>query len=109
MSGYIGYSLEDYLNRYIKRYFYGIKRTDDGDLFLVKFDQLGSETLVINRPGVPAENFPNFTEGQDFFEGRDQTHELIYANLNYEQFLWDDRSLSYELSDDGEFVLKTDN
>lgn len=108
MSGYIGNSLQDLLGTYVKRYFYGIRRTDDGDLFFMKYDQIGDDTLIINNAGVPAENYPNFTEGQDFFEGRDQTHEIIYANLNYEQFLWDDRSLTYILSDDGNFILKTD-
>lgn len=108
MTYYIGLSPTDILNSYTKRYFYGIRRTDAGDLFLGKYDQLSTETLILNKPGNDVDNFPNFVEGQDFYEGRDQDHELIYDNLNYEQFRWDARSITYEISDDGEFVMKTD-
>jgi hypothetical protein len=108
MSHYIGITPADLINSFSKRYFYGIRRNDDGEIFLGKYDQLVDEVLVINLPGNTSENFPNFTEGQDFFEGRDQFHELIYENLNYEQFRWDGRSLTYTINEDGEFVLRTD-
>ena len=41
MTQYIGNSPTDVLNGFIKRYFYGSRRNDDGELFLIRLDQLG--------------------------------------------------------------------
>ena len=42
-----------------ERFFYGLRRTDDGELFLAKIDQLGSDSLVINKSGDPVKNYPD--------------------------------------------------
>ena len=60
MTYYIGTSPTDVINSFIKRYFYGLRRNDDGELFLVKIDQLagGEENIsVINDIGVAAQNY----------------------------------------------------
>ena len=89
------------------RFFYGLRRTDAGELFLSKADQLKlSDTITINNPGDPTQNYPNFEQGQDFYEGRDVNHDLVYENLNYEQFRWDDRNLLYYVNDEGELVVR---
>ena len=54
-----------------------------------------AHTVTINNPGAPADNFPNFEQGQDFYEGRDVNHNLVHVNLNYEQLRWDERNISY--------------
>ena len=48
MSYFIGTTSQDVLNGFIKRYFYGLRRNDDGELFLVRSDQLqgGAENVV---------------------------------------------------------------
>ena len=39
MSHYIGNSPESIIQGFIKQYFYGMRRNDDGELFLVRQDQ----------------------------------------------------------------------
>jgi len=88
------------------RYFYGLRRTDQGDLYFVRVDQLEkTDNLTINNPGDPTENYDDFEVGTDFFEGRDVNHNIVYDNLNYEQFRWDNRSLYYYIDATGELVV----
>ena len=49
MSYYIGTSPTDVIDSFIKRYFYGVRRNEDGELFLMKSDQLagGTENIVV--------------------------------------------------------------
>lgn len=89
------------------RYFYGLRRTDAGELYMVKADLLRLEDGVqLNRPGDIDENYNNWSRGEDFFEGRDQQHRKTYPNLVYEQYKWDGRNLFYYVNKDGELVLK---
>jgi hypothetical protein len=89
------------------RYFYGLRRTDNGELYLGKADLMGTtDGIQVNKPGNPTENYPNFQRGQDFFEGRDDQHTKVYENLNYEQFRWDGRNLYYYMNEQGELVVR---
>lgn len=89
------------------RYFYGLRRTDAGELYMVKSDLLRLEDGVqLNRPGNIDENYNNWSRGEDFFEGRDQQHRKTYPNLVYEQYKWDGRNLFYYVNNEGELVLK---
>lgn len=89
------------------RYFYGLRRTDAGELYMVKADLLKLEDGVqLNRPGNVDENYNNWSRGEDFFEGRDQQHRKVYPNLVYEQYKWDGRNLFYYVNSEGELVLK---
>ena len=89
------------------RYFYGLRRTSDGKIYMVKADLLELEDGVeLNRPGNINENYNNWSRGEDFFEGRDTQHKLVYKNLVYEQYKWDGRNLFYYVNKDGELVLK---
>ena len=85
MANYTGTS-PDHINGAIPdRFFYGLRRTDNGELFVGKMDQMSTtDAIMINNPGDPAQNYPSFEEGQDFLEGRDVNHDLVYDNLNYE-------------------------
>ena len=102
MSYYIGTGPSDVINSFIKRYYYGIRRNDDGELFLVTSDQLkgGEDALTINELGDAADNFPDFEEGIDFLDGINETHDIVYKNLRYQQFRWDNRSLLYYVNDE---------
>jgi hypothetical protein len=108
MSNYVGYSAGDYLQNTVNsRYLYGLRRTDEGELFLGRSDQLSeTDDIVINNPGEAINNFTDFEEGQDFYEGRDVYHNLVYANLNYEQFRWDNRIIYYYINAEGELVAR---
>lgn len=104
---YSGVTSDHIVGALQNRYFYGLRRTDQGELFIGKVDQLSrTDSLQINNPGDPTQNYPDFAEGQDFYEGRDVNHNLVYDNLNYEQFKWDDRNISYYIDDEGELVAR---
>jgi len=90
------------------RYFYGLRRTDAGDLYIQKVDMIqGSDSVTINNAGDSANNFIQFAEGVDFFEGRDVNHNLVFGNLNYEQYRWADANINYYLDQTtGQFVAR---
>jgi hypothetical protein len=90
------------------RYFYALRRTDEGTLYFVRTDQLvdNSDSIQINAPGDVNNDFTDFSVGNDFFEGRDVYHNLVYPNLNYEQMRWDDKSVYYYINSNGELVAR---
>ncbi len=108
MSYYIGTGPADVINSFIKRYFYGMRRNDNGELFLLKSDQQkgGEDAITINEVGDATENFPDFEEGINYLDGINETHDIVYKNLRYQQLKWDNRSLLYYVDSDGYLVLK---
>ena len=108
MSHYIGNNPDSIINGFIKRYYYGMRRNDDGELFLIRVDQLSGEgTAVINDIGVGENNFPDFEEGIDYLEGIDADHDIVYENLRYPQIKWDGRLLTYYIDPtDGQFIVR---
>lgn len=106
-DGFLGQSINDLVNQTDARYFYGLRRTDDGELYIQKFDQLdGTDSMQLNTEGDPSGNYEDFNQGEDFYEGRNVNHEKIYANLNYEQFRWDNRNINYYIDDSGNLVAR---
>lgn len=107
MTNYVGENQNNLIDALTGRFFYGLRRTDNGELFVGKMDQLNpSDSVTINKPGDPDKNYPSFEEGQDFYEGRDVNHNLVYENLNYEQFKWDDRNISYYVDSEGNLCVR---
>ena len=108
MSHYIGNSPESIVQGFIKQYFYGMRRNDDGELFLLRVDQLSGEgTATINDLGVGANNFLDFEEGINYLEGIDADHDIVYENLRYQQIKWDGRLLTYYIDPtDGQFIVR---
>jgi len=103
----VGGDTSRYFDAMNPRFFYGFRRTDDGELYLAKLDQSKkTDVIEINTPGDSEENYPTFEEGIDYIEGRDENHEIVYENLNYEQFRWDERNLLYYIDDDGQLVVR---
>lgn len=89
------------------QYFYGLRRNDDGELFLVRVNQLSrTDSLEINNEGDINNNYDNFEVGTDFYENRDVYHNIVFANLIYEQYRWDDRSVYYFINTDGQLVAR---
>ena len=110
MTFYIGNNPQDILNGVIKRYFYGLRRNDDGELFLMKVDQLQGgvdQIATINQVGNLEENFEDFEEGIDYLAGINETHDLEHKNLRYPQYKWDGRTMLYYIDPtDGQFIQK---
>jgi hypothetical protein len=89
------------------RYLYLIKRNDDGELFLVRSDQLRDKSSIeLNNEGEPVDNFEDFEPGVDYLDGIDEDHELTYENLLWPQYRWDDRSILYYVDDDGHLTQR---
>lgn len=108
MTYYIGSTPQDIISTFQgARYFYGLRRTNEGELYFARIDQvLGNDSIEINNPGDPIENFNEFELSTDFFDGRNQDHTVEYANLKYEQFRWDDRSMYYYIDEEGRLVAR---
>jgi hypothetical protein len=108
MSHYIGNNPESIVQGFIKQYFYGMRRNEDGELFLLRVDQLsGQGTATINDVGIGENNYPDFEEGIDFLEGIDANHDIVYENLRYQQIKWDGRLLTYYIDPtDGQFIVR---
>jgi hypothetical protein len=89
------------------RYWYALRRNSDGELFIVRSDQVtDKESYELNLPGSPAENFEDFEPSVDFFDGIDAEHEPVYDNLKYTQYRWDDRSIFYYVDSQGQLVQR---
>jgi len=89
------------------RFFYGLRRTDAGDLYIQKIDTIyATDTAFINNAGDQTQNYLLLDEGVDFFEGRDVYHNIVYPNLNYEQYRWDEVSINYYIDSAGELVAR---
>jgi len=104
MTYFLGNSAADLLQGK-PRYFYGLRRSDAGDVYIDRIDQLNGEAVVINNPGDSVDSYEKFAVGLDFLNGRAVNHELVYANLKYEQYRWDDRLLSYYIDEDGNLAV----
>ena len=104
---FLGLGIQDMVNQTSNRYFYGLRRTDDGELFIAKVDQLKSnDSIQINLEGDQNDNYEDFDQAQDFYEGRNVNHEKVFKNLNYEQFRWDNRNINYYIDDSGNLVAR---
>jgi hypothetical protein len=89
------------------RYWYALRRNEDGELFLLRSDQLkDKDSIELNMPGDPAENFEDFEPGVDYFEGIAADHEVEYANLVWAQYRWDNRSTLYYIDSEGRLVQR---
>ena len=103
---YLGRSPEDTLGD-SPRYWYALRRNDDGELYIVRSDQvLDKEAYQLNIPGPPEENFEDFEPGVDFFDGIDAEHEPVYENMYYPQYRWDNRSIFYYIDSEGLLVQR---
>lgn len=89
------------------RFFYALRRNDDGELYFVRVDQLfGKDIIEVNSPGEIGENIPDFEQGFDFFEGIDVDHNIVYENLQLPQYRWDSILFFYYIDEQGQFVAR---
>lgn len=104
---YLGTSPSDVLG-FNPRYLYALRRNDDGELFFIIVDQLNDKEaeIEINAPGQIEENFPDFEQGLNYFEGIDQDHEKVYDNLIWPQYKWGSNPLFYYVNSQGQLVQR---
>lgn len=89
------------------RYFYGMRKNQDGELFLVRSDQLkDTDSIELNISGSAAETFQDFEAGINFLDGIDADHNVVFDNLKYPQYKWDDRPLFYYIDSQGQLVIR---
>ena len=92
------------------RFFYGLRKNENGSIFLQRIDQIKSnDTVELNSPGPEEETFNDFEPGVDFYEGIDVNHNTAFENLNYQQYRWDYRSLFYYIDDEGQLVVRVNS
>jgi hypothetical protein len=111
MTYYVGgeISLNDILGEGNPRFFYGLRRDDDGALFFSKIDQLRDtgSVITLNVPGSNANNFEQFEYGIDFFDGRlAADHSRPYPNLVFDQYRFDGKDSYYYINANGELVVR---
>ena len=110
MTYYIGQnnSLSEILGPDNPRYFYALRRDDEGLLYFAKIDQITDvDSITINTPGLSENDFTEFEYGVDFFDGRlEEDHSRPYANLYWDQYRWDNKNIYCYLNDTGEFIVR---
>jgi len=113
MTYYIGQtgSVADVLGTDNPRYFYALRRDDDGLLFFAKIDQITSVgaggTITINDSELTENDYTEFEYGVDFFDGRlEEDHSRPYSNLHWDQYRWDTKNVSYYINEAGEFIVR---
>jgi hypothetical protein len=109
MTYYIGQtSIADLLGADNPRYFYALRRTDEGTLFFGKVDQIKDDyQVVVNVAGSNANNFENFEYGVDFFDGRlEEDHSRPFENLYFDQYRWDSKNCYYYINNNGELIVR---
>lgn len=103
---YLGTSPADILGDN-PRYFYALRKNENGSLFFLKNDQLTEvESIEINKSGNQNQNYTDFENGVDFYEGINVNHEAMFENLKYPQYRWDTRSVLYYIDAEGQLVAR---
>jgi len=101
-------SLSNVLGEGNPRYFYALRRDEEGLLFFAKVDQLTDTGLVtINNSGLTEGDYTDFEYGVDFFDGRLlEDHSRPYSNLQWDQYRWDNKNVYYYINTAGELIVR---
>jgi len=101
-------SLSNVLGEGNPRYFYALRRDEEGLLFFAKIDQLTDTGLVtINNSGLTEDDYTEFEYGVDFFDGRlEEDHSRPYTNLQWDQYRWDNKNVFYYINTAGELIVR---
>lgn len=104
---YLGTSPDEALGT-SPRYWYALRRNEDGELFFYRSDQLkDKDSIELNLPGALSENFEDFEPGVDYLEGIAADHEVEYDNLVWTQYRWDNRNMLYYIGvEEGRLVQR---
>jgi hypothetical protein len=103
---YLGQSPDEALGD-SPRFLYALRRNEDGELFLLRSDQLiDKSSIELNTPGDPTENFEDFEPGVNYFDGVAEDHEVEFDNLVWTQYRWDNRNMLYYLDSEGRLTQR---
>ena len=95
-----------------KKYFYGLSRTNDGELSFAKVDFEGGfgEQIELNDLTLRGNQEAQYEFGgfsTDYFDGRDANHALVNKSLKYEQYKFRQEDLYYFIDPtDGHLVVR---
>jgi hypothetical protein len=107
MSNYYLGQTPDSLLGNTPRFFYALRRNQNGSLFFVKNDNIKeNQSIDINVPGNEEDNYNDFEVGVDFFEGINVNHEQVFDNLKYPQYRWDNRPIFYFIDSEGNLIAR---
>ncbi len=110
MTYYVGQDndLNQILGSGNPRYFYALRRDDEGLLYFAKIDQLiDTDTITINNSGLTENDYTDFEYGVDFFDGRTEAdHSRPYSNLQWDQYRWDSKNVYYYINAAGELIVR---
>lgn len=91
------------------RYFYALRKDEEGNLYIARADLLSSTDEVTLFNGIAPEDLESYSvPGKDYFDNRDpSTHELTYSrdDVKYEQWRYDEKLSTYYINDDGDFTV----
>lgn len=105
MTQYIGPS-PDYSTT-SNRYLYALRRDSEGTLYIARLDSKDSTESITLVNDVLPESLSALIDldSGEYFDGRSNiTRELASTALNYEQWRWENKFISYYINTDGEFV-----
>ena len=108
MSNYIGQAP----GASSKKFFYGLARSNDGELTFSKLDFEGGfdEEIILNdlvARDSQEEQYEFQGFATDYFEGRNSNHELVNKSLKYEQYKFREEDLYYFIDEtDGTLVVR---
>lgn len=106
---YLGQTPEEFFNKN-ERYFYGIRRDEDGFLALSKINMDSSTDAIevqnLNEIGNIEQTYDGFEEGVDYFDGVDAARNQNFIGLKYEQYKWSADDLYYYVDGEGRLCVR---
>lgn len=106
---YLGQTPEEFFNKN-ERYFYGIRRDENGFLALSKINMDSSTDSIevnnLNTTGSIEQTYDGFEEGVDFFDGVDAARNKNFQGLKYEQYKWSADDLYYYVDGNGQLCVR---
>jgi hypothetical protein len=106
---YLGQTPEEFFNKN-ERYFYGIRRDEDGFLAVTKINMDTSTDAIevqdLNSIGSIERTYDGFEDGVDFFDGVDAARNESFTGLKYEQYKWSADDLYYYVNGEGQLCVR---
>ena len=106
---YLGQTPEEFFNKN-ERYFYGIRRDENGFLALSKMNMDTSTDAIevqnLNLTGEIERTYDGFEDGVDFFDGVDAARNTNFQGLKYEQYKWSADDLYYYVDGQGQLCVR---
>lgn len=106
---YLGQTPEEFFNKN-ERYFYGIRRDENGFLALTKVNMDTSTDAIevqdLNSIGSIERTYDGFEDGVDFFDGVDAARVAAFTGLKYEQYKWSADDLYYYVNGEGQLCVR---